>query len=120
MKGGNLMKTVRVLASLMFALAILLDVGAQAQEPDVPSKIEVGVQFSSLTFSTQSQQRAGVAAVGRGKTEAGFGGRFTFNLTKHVALEAEGNFFPHEDFTDFSTGGRLLQGQFGVKAGKRF
>lgn len=117
MKDENLMKKVRILASLA---VVLLSVGAHAQQGDVPSRIEVAVQFSSLTFSTQSPRGAGVAAVGRGKTEAGFGGRFTFNLSKHVALEAEGNFFPHEDFTDFSTGGRMLQGLFGVKAGRRF
>ena len=111
------MKKAAFLAS-MFALTTFFSGPAQAQEPDVPSKIEVGVQFSSLTFPEQIFP--GSATFGRGSTEAGFGGRFTFNLNKHIALEAEGNFFPHENFNDFTRSGRLLQGQFGLKAGKRF
>lgn len=61
------------------------------------------------------------------RVEVGFGARFTYNLNKHVALEAEGNFFPGirlEEFTGFTSGGvpagHIYQGQFGVKAGKRF
>lgn len=115
------MNKMMVHAILMIGLPVVLSVGAQGQEPAVPSKIEVGVQFSSLTATSQSQQGGGLSATGTGKkAAAGFGGRFTFNLTKHLALEAEGNFFPHEDSSDFSNGGRLLQGQFGVKAGKRY
>lgn len=115
------MKKAMVLASLMIGLAVHLSVDAQAQEPDVPSKIEVGVQFSSLTPSSQSSQGLSISASVRSRTDAaGFGGRLTFNLTKHVAFEAEGNFFPHKDDSDLSSGGHLLQGQFGVKAGKRF
>src|SRR5687767_13394438 len=112
------MKKTSFLASLMIAATTLLSVGVQAQEPDAPSKVEVGVHFTSLAPSYP----AGPGGLGvlSGTNEAGFGGRFTFNLTKNVALEAEGNFFPHEFSTDFAHGGRLLQGHFGVKAGKRF
>jgi hypothetical protein len=120
MKGRNQMKRPLFLASTIFALAILSGHTAQAQEPGAPSKIEVGVQFSSLTLSQQSPFFGGLDTVGRGNTEAGFGGRFSFNLNKNIALEAEGNFFPHENFDDSASSGRLLQGQFGVKAGKRF
>lgn len=112
------MKRCAFLAS-MFALAILFSGSAQAQEPDVPSKIEVGFQFSSVTFPTQSGG-AGSATFSQGNTEAGAGARFTFNFNKHIALEAEGNFFPHQNFNDSARSGRLLQGQFGLKAGKRF
>lgn len=118
--GRNQMKKSTFLASIFLALAILSDHNAQAQEPETPSKIEIGVQFSSLTINRQDPPGTGGLAAARTTTEAGFGGRFTFNLNRHVALEAEGNFFPHENFADFRTGGRLLQGQFGVKAGKRF
>lgn len=113
------MKKAAILANVTITLTILLTGAIYGQEPDAPSKIEVGIHFSSLTFSRQSQQGATIA-VEEDKTEAGFGGRFTINLNNHVALEAEGNFFPHENFSDANTGGRLLQGQFGVKAGKRF
>lgn len=113
------MKKVAFLASL---ITILLGVGAQAQEPDAPAKIEVGLQFSSLTSIVQSGQGRGGSALSLsiGRTETAVGGRFTFNVTKSVALEAEGNFFPQEKFSDFFNDGNLLQGQFGIKAGKRF
>jgi hypothetical protein len=56
-----------------------------------------------------------------GRTEPGFGGRFTFNLTEYLAAEAEGNFFPGDCVTCISENvGKLTQGFFGMKAGKRF
>ena len=107
-------------ASIIVALTVLPSVAAQAQEPEAPSKIEVGIQFSSITYAPPSYSFGLGAVSGNGNTEAGFGGRFTFNLNKNFALEAEGNFFPRENFDDAFRGGRLLQGQFGLKAGKRF
>ncbi|HEX9918375.1 MAG TPA: outer membrane beta-barrel protein, partial [Pyrinomonadaceae bacterium] len=96
------------------ALALLclfsapVETRAQATE-DAP-KVEVGVQFSSLTMSQ-----------GRSSTEPGIGGRVTYNLTDSVALEAQFDFFPDgERFRGFRNGGRIAQGLFGVKAGKRF
>lgn len=84
--------------------------GAHAQTEDAP-KIELGVHFSSLGINNSSGTR----------TEPGFGGRLTYNLTDHVALEAEGNFFPTNDRSfSAAAGGNLAQAQFGVKAGKRF
>ena len=81
-----------------------------AQTEGAP-KIELGVQFTSLGINTSTGTR----------TEPGFGGRFTYNLTDHVALEAEGNFFPKNDRSFSSTaGGNAGQALFGVKAGKRF
>ena len=111
------MKSPAFLAGI-FALTTLLSGTAQAQEPDLPSRIELGVQFSSMTFPELTLP--GAVTFGRGNSEAGLGGRFTFNFNKHVAVEAEGNVFPHENFNDFTRSGRLLQGQFGLKAGKRF
>jgi hypothetical protein len=120
MKGGRVMRKVTFLAGVIFALTVFLDRAVQAQNPEVPSKIEIGVQFSSLTSADPSSS-LGLGATGAtGTTEAGFGGRITFNLNKNIALEAEGNFFPRENFNDVFRGGRLLQGQFGLKAGKRF
>jgi hypothetical protein len=114
------MKKLTFLASMIFALTVLFSGTAQAQDTEAPSKIEVGIQFSSLTSAAPSSS-LGLGATGAtGNTEAGFGGRFTFNLNKNIALEAEGNFFPRENFEDVFRGGRLLQGQFGLKAGKRF
>ena len=54
------------------------------------------------------------------ETEPGFGGRFTFNLTDNFGLEAEGNFFTRKHSFFTRPGGYMFQGQFGLKAGKRF
>ncbi len=85
---------------------------AQTQTDEVP-KFELGAQFTSLTKPDNFN----------GSTEAGFGGRFTFNLNRSVALEAVGNFFPHKCRFCGQTGensGNITQAFFGVKAGKRF
>jgi hypothetical protein len=100
-------------AILLFTITILfLFAGSKAQaQADAPPKFEVGAQFSSLSINDGFRTR----------TEPGFGGRFTFNLTDNFALEAEGNFFPHNDRSDaFRTGGRAVEGLFGVKIGKRY
>jgi hypothetical protein len=114
------MKKPAFLASVLFGSLFLISIMAQAQEADVPSKIEVGVQFSSLTYSKPPIIGQPAVSSAVGSSEAGFGGKFTFNFNKHLALEAEGNFFPHPNIQNESRNGRLLQGQFGLKAGKRF
>jgi len=79
---------------------------AQSKTP----KFEVGAQFSLIHFSDLEI------------TEPGFGGRFTYNINKHVAVEAEGNFFPREvkdSFGETLQGGRKTEGLFGVKLGAR-
>lgn len=98
---------------LLFAGIILLlfsSSNAQAQSSETP-KFEVGAQFSSLSINEDFNPR----------TEPGFGGRFTFNVTDNFALETEGNFFPRPNrSTAFLTGGRAVEGLFGVKIGKRY
>jgi hypothetical protein len=100
-------------AILLFATSLLFlfaSRNAQAQA-DEPPRFEVGAQFSSLSINNGFETR----------TEPGFGGRFTYNLTDNFALEAEGNFFPHNDRSNaFRTGGRAAEGLFGVKIGKRY
>ncbi|HEV7377404.1 MAG TPA: outer membrane beta-barrel protein [Pyrinomonadaceae bacterium] len=100
-------------AILLFATVLLfLFASSKTQaQTDEPPKFEVGAQFSSLSINDGFGTR----------TEPGFGGRFTFNLTDNLALEAEGNFFPHNDRSNaFRTGGRAVEGLFGVKIGKRY
>jgi hypothetical protein len=78
-----------------------------AQSTDIP-KFEVGADFSTITF-------------GAGQTELGLGGRLTYNLNKHVALEGAGFFFPRVcQFCARGNDGRISEGLFGVKVGKRF
>jgi hypothetical protein len=98
------------LAAIISTMLILSD--ARAQERDAP-KVEVGAQFSSLSITDPP---------GGFGTEngAGFGGRVTYNLTDHFAVEAEGNIYPTGMQRQFASGGAMQQMQFGVKAGKRF
>jgi hypothetical protein len=74
-----------------------------------PSKVEVGVQFSTIRFGEMSI------------AEPGFGGRFTYNINKHVAVEAEVNLFPRdpEDYFESLKGGHKTEALFGIKAGTR-
>ncbi|HEV2861954.1 MAG TPA: outer membrane beta-barrel protein [Pyrinomonadaceae bacterium] len=103
--------TLSLSAAAVFAV-LALSVAALGQATDAP-KVEVGVQFTSLSvnppdFFTGTEHRPG------------FGGRLTYNINDHVAVEGEGNFFPTRGISTFATGGSAAQGQFGVKAGKRW
>jgi hypothetical protein len=110
------MRMKKLLAAVVSLLC--LSVGllcAKAQSDELP-KVELGVQFTSITKPEFNSST----------TELGFGGRFTFNLNRSIALEAVGNFFPHKcGFCGSGAGGgdnngNITQGLFGVKAGKRF
>jgi hypothetical protein len=92
------------------ACCLLLAQRTHAQAHDAP-KYEVGALFSSITLTPSNGYR----------TEVGFGGRFTVNLTDHLGLEAETVFFPNRGFSaEQRASGRAVQGFFGVKAGKRW
>jgi hypothetical protein len=102
------MRKTLILASTAIALAFL-SAGVSAQSE--PGKVELGVHFTSMTKPDNQGSR----------TEPGFGGRFTFNFNRNLAVEAEGNFFPHNcQGCDIKNRGNLAQAFFGVKAGKRF
>jgi hypothetical protein len=103
----------------LFALASLLLAGGEAlAQGEYATRYELGLQFSLLArhnpetrLSPFSEQR---------ENDHGFGGRFTFNVTNNIAFEAEVNSFPRELRDLHMPAGRFLQGQFGVKTGKRF
>src|SRR3954468_24342339 len=96
-----------LLAITMLFLLFSPTISAQSNETQ---KFEIGAHFSSLSIDE-----------GVTRTEPGFGGRFTFNLTDNFALEAEGDFFPKDSqFGSFRSGGRAVEGLFGVKVGKRY
>ncbi len=103
----------------VFALASLLLTSSEAlAQEEYATRYELGLQFSLLArhnpetqFSPFSEQR---------ENDHAFGGRFTLNLTNDLAFEAEVNSFPRELRDLRMPAGRFLQGQFGIKAGKRF
>jgi len=112
--------------ALPIFILLLINSTALAQQ-SVP-KFEIGTQFSLLSLERPSQIFTNPAVVGAlgdtpgvgRRTEPGVGGRFTYNLTNNLAFEAEGNLFPRSEIGRGMPGGRIFQGQFGVKAGKRF
>lgn len=126
------------LCTIIAALASLLFIGSEARAQGDVSRFEIGGQFSLLSLNGPSSQDSINLSnyfdnpckqfdLVCARVEVGFGARFVYNLTNHIALEAEGNFFPgrpRAEFTGFSPGGvpagHIYQGQFGVKAGKRF
>lgn len=99
---------------LQMTLVVLICVPCAAQTPTQSkdtAKFEVAAEFTSMTRPD----------VDGGHTEPGPGARFTFNLSKSVALEAAGYFFPHKcQFCTRSNTGNAVEGLFGVKIGKRF
>jgi len=114
-------------ASLIFALSVLSvhETRAQADE----KKFEVGGQFSLLRLPTRTITTTTFPCIGPlpcpvqtnvaigHESEPGVGGRFGFNFSKYVGIEAEVNFFPRD--RNFE-GGRKIEGLFGAKVGKRF
>jgi hypothetical protein len=127
----------KLLLAIIAAISALFINGktVHAQTPDTDNKkFEVGAQFSVLQSSQPGRATfTGIQcittpcpsfAIGSSRElQPGFGGRFGYNLTKNLAVEAEVNFFP--DAGSFSEpdafkGGHKIEGLFGVKAGKRF
>jgi hypothetical protein len=91
----------------------------QPQQSLEPAKIELGVHFSSLQIGPSVDAFSDFQD--RSRSTVGLGVRFGYNINKYVAVEAEGNFFPQRNFfPSLNSGSSLAQGQFGVKAGKRF
>lgn len=86
-------------------------------------KYEVGVHFTLLSVNPPTALCFPPCFIGSNRpsvNEPGFGGRFTYNVTDYLGLEAEANFFTRDHPTFTGPGGHMFQGQFGVKAGKRF
>jgi hypothetical protein len=97
-------------------------IGAPPAAKSSRPKFEAGGQVTSLTFNAPRFFSGDVVIFGENRpfTETGFGGRFAFNLSDSVALESEVNYFPTSDGISTALGGRVMQAQFGVKAGHRF
>src|SRR5437764_1323769 len=112
---GGFMRTRIVWSVVLIGLFGLTFQDARAQ--GVEKKFEVGGQFSLLRVTSSTVTSAGDISGQDRETVPGFGGRFGYNISKHFAVEAEGNFFPRDRDLE---GGRKIQGLFGVKAGQRF
>ena len=114
---------------LLFIVAVvtslLLSGSEVLAQADIP-RFELGGQFSLLSRNRPSSQSDDFFIFddfnnffpGR-VNRPGFGARFTYNKTKNIAFEAEGNFFPERQEVFGVPDGHIFQGQFGVKAGRR-
>ena len=100
---------------------------------DDEKKFEVGAQFSVLHSAIPQGTFTGIVCVttpcpsfvisNSRELQPGFGGRFGYNLTSNLAVEAEVNFFPNADsfrVPEGFKGGTKIEGLFGAKVGKRF
>jgi hypothetical protein len=98
----------------ILAVALCSSLQSVNAQPD-EKKFEVGGQFTMLRWPTHTLN--GNSLSEDQANDPGFGGRFGYNFSKYLALEAEVNFFPRDRDLE---GGRKVQGLFGVKAGQRF
>lgn len=110
-------------AFALTALCACAAVVAAAQEGT--PRYEIGAQYSTLSLNVPASPletpTLSSSSPFDSRTQPGIGGRFTLNLSDSFALEAEGNFYPKdEEIVTQTSGGRTLQGQFGVKVGRRF
>jgi hypothetical protein len=87
---------------------------ASAQVEQNAPKLEVGVQYSSLSVNIPGFFFGGT------ENAVGVGGRVTYNLTDYFAVEAEGNLSPSDTVRSYATGGASQQVQAGAKVGKRW
>jgi outer membrane protein with beta-barrel domain len=102
------MSSLKFTINLCFILLFTLIAHESAMAQSEEYKIEAGVQLSVLGRNSGRffDNPGGL----------GVGGRVTVDLTKHLAVEGEMNYFPGSG----SNNTRSFQGQFGVKSGVRF
>jgi hypothetical protein len=93
-------------------IILLSSVAARAQSQNLKEyRFELGAQFSVLHFKDFAEQRY---------SDKGVGARFTYNMTRNIALEAEVNLFSTSTSENiFRELQQIRQGLFGIKAGKR-
>jgi hypothetical protein len=108
-----------IFVSIVSAFTLLNPAGVRAQDSAKPRQIEVGVHFSNLALGPTDRGEIILAsqfvALNQSR-ESGIGGLLSVNVTPHLALEGEVNFFPRNE----PTAGILIQGLFGAKIGRRF
>lgn len=116
---------------ILVAIFAFLTVGAKAAhaQSDTP-KFEASAVFTAIRQNDDFYQII-EGFDPRIRHNYGGGGRFTFNLTRAIALEAEltyhpkargasvSGLFPGQVFDAALVGGKRTEGLFGVKAGKR-
>lgn len=95
---------------------------AHVPKPSAATRFEAGAHFTSLSLTPINELRIDLffGPSPLTTTAPGFGGRFTYNVTDYLAVEAETNLLPQKLYLAVGASGRVTQGQFGIKAGRRF
>lgn len=105
----------RIFAGVLFAVCLAVaccDANAQVDQ----HRFEVGGLLTSITLT--DFQSGLLPDGGNDRQVAGIGGRFTYNLNKNFAIDAEGNFFPESHLLNEEFA-QKMQGLIGIKAGVR-
>lgn len=106
-------------ASFVLAICALATfVTTAAAQTSEPPRFEAGQQLSLLNFDVFDR------FADQHRTEFGGGGRFTVNINRYLAAEAQVDYFPKEDrvligFIDVPLWGSKTLAVFGAKAGVR-
>jgi hypothetical protein len=90
--------------------------GATASAQDKERPFEVGGVYTIIQL-TDFQSRIIPSGAGD-NTVSGLGGRFAYNINKHMAIDAEASFFPETHLLNEEFG-QKMQGFVGLKAGIR-
>jgi hypothetical protein len=106
----------KIISRLFVALTISFVCHTSYAQSDDHKKFEVGAEFSVLGINDPH----GLSDLFP-RTELGLGGRVSYDVNRHFALEAEVNVFPRDyrKVRSNFTGGRMTEGLFGLKAGLR-
>lgn len=104
----------RAPVAALFILALACSDPTQAQTETPYTRVEAGIQTSLLGASFENSR----------DIDFGFGGRFTYNFSKNIALDTQLEFYPRRDpglpgTSAFQEGGRRLVGLAGLRAGFR-
>lgn len=116
----------KILFYVLFVAGLFVSISSQnaLAQTEAP-KLEVGAHYTVMRLRALSPLNSPVLNVVLPEytvTDSGVGGRVTFNLTNHIAIEGEFNFFPEErvNFAEqLYLNSRRYQGLAGVKAGLR-
>ena len=123
-----------LLLSCIFTLGVLFAGAQAARAQDDDSRWEVGGHLSAFDVTNGSASVSRVVPclvppcpvvtieANQRRTEPGFGARVGYSFNRYLTAEAEVSYFPSDPGLDEEefTGGRKLQGLFGVKAGRRY
>lgn len=113
----------RLIRPLLFSCLVLAGLGeVVSAQTDAPPRVEAGAYFSSVTITEPGGAESPFNNSCQGsRTEAGVGGRVTYNFSRWLAAEASLTLFPRDSGESSEyTGGRVTEALFGVKAGRRF